>query len=173
MKTFVAIGVAIVALIIGAGIGAAATSGGSFRSDGDKNNYPDGGQPRFSGEYAAQASTVTVTKTTSVVSTVTSLSAGTALVNYNGSGNANSPPFTATTSTIKVSMNVSSSAVSYSGVSWYVYPVGSQVYVAQGDVNAQTGQSSSFGYGLTPGQNYYVAVFSANANWQIVVLPMQ
>ncbi len=173
MKTFVAIGVAIVALIIGAGIGAAATSGGSSGQTATRTVTQTVGSQGSQASTAAQASTVTVTKTTSVVSTVTSLSAGTALVNYNGSGNANSPPFTATTSTIKVSMNVSSSAVSYSGVSWYVYPVGSQVYVAQGDVNAQTGQSSSFGYGLTPGQNYYVAVLSANANWQIIVVPMQ
>jgi hypothetical protein len=94
-------------------------------------------------------------------------------VNYDGSGNANSPPFTATTATVKVSMNVSSSASQLSGVAWYVYPVGSQVYVAQGEVNAQTGKSTSFGYGLTPGQNYYVAVLSANANWQIIVQPVQ
>lgn len=144
----------VIVLIVGAIIGAAATSGGASQT-------------------ITTTATQTITETASVVLTVTSLSAGTALVNYTGSGNANSPPFTATSSTVEVSMNVSSSATSESGVSWYIYPVGSQLYVAQGGVNGQTGQSSSFGYGLTQGQNYYVAILSANANWQIVVQPAQ
>jgi hypothetical protein len=114
----------------------------------------------------------------SQTSTVTtkSLSAGTALLSYSGSGNANSPPFTATTSTVKVSMNVTSTSgnPALSATSLYVYPTGGNSnFVTQVEASGQVGSSSFFGYNFTLGQSYFVKVVSQNANWQIIVQPMQ
>jgi hypothetical protein len=153
-KNIITIAIALVALVVGAGIGYGASNGGS--------------------SAAQQTVTKTTTlgasvSTTTVISTVTSLREGAALVTYSGSGDGSSSAFTATTSSVYIKTQVTTSDPSLSLVSWYIYPVGSAVYAANGDVNGQSGSFNFTGYGLTVGSDYYVMVISANANWQITV----
>lgn len=114
---------------------------------------------------STQASTLVSTTT----ATVTRLRAGAVLVNYSGSGTANSPPFTATTSMANVTLEVSSSNPSLSTVGWFVYPTSSPIAVSLGEVSGKVGTFDFYAYNLTPGATYYVSVLSANANWQITV----
>lgn len=116
-----------------------------------------------------QVLTTTSTKTISIVTTVTNLRAGATLVNYSGSGDAKSPPFTATTSSVKITLTVSSSSPSYSGVSWLVYELDASVYMDQGRIDGKVGTFYDYSYNLTPGVTYYVKVHSANAFWIVVI----
>ena len=146
------VAVVVVVFIVGILIGAAGSGGSSVETS---------TQAVVSTQVSSLVSTTTIT--------VTRLRAGAVLVNYSGSGNGNSPPFTATTSSVSVVVQVMSNATALSGVAWYIFPVNQQLYVANGEVNGQTGSFNFTGYGLKPGSTYYVTIVSANANWQITV----
>lgn len=117
--------------------------------------------------------TVTTTQLTTMTSTSvltkTKLGMGAFLANFSGSGEANSQPFTATSSMANITLTVSSTTPQESAVAWFIYPVSSSVYTATGSVNGVLGTSSSYAYGLASGEEYYVSVISANANWRVVV----
>lgn len=121
-----------------------------------------------------QAQTVTSSQITTVIQTQTytptQLRSGNILLNYSGSGDANSPQFTATTSTVKVILKVIPQAdLQFVGVSWYIKEVGTQGSVTHGDMDNQAGTFEQYGYGLREGMTYNVYVISANASWEIIV----
>ncbi len=157
MKSVFAIIIALVALIVGAGIGAAATGGA--------------GQTTLRQTGTTTTKTVSVSGAAATVSTVTvtSLSAGAVLLNYSGSGIASSPPFTATTSTVIITVEVSSGNPADSIVGFEITPTNSSTPVSVQSVQGKVGTFQLYGYNLAPGENYYLAVTAANANWQIVV----
>ncbi|MDV3277371.1 MAG: hypothetical protein LYZ69_02750 [Nitrososphaerales archaeon] len=101
--------------------------------------------------------------------TVTSLRAGAALVNYSGSGIANTPPFTATTPAVMVTVRVSANDPSLASVAWILYATNSSILTSEGQVSGKVGTFVLYAYNLTPGTNYYLSVLSVGANWQITV----
>ena len=129
------------------------------------------------GTKSGNSVTISSTKTTTLrvttvlvtTATVTDLREGAVLVNYSGSGNANSQPFTATSPTANVTLEVSSDTPSYSAVAWYLYPTNSSSYASMGEANGKIGTFDFYAYGLVPGVTYYLSVLSANADWQVIV----
>lgn len=127
--------------------------------------------------YATSPGEATRTRTTTRTiyetraATVTTPRVGKVLVSYSGSGDGNSPPFTATTSTVKVTLRVKSTApsVEYTLVSWYIHEVGKKASTCHGDVDKQEGTFEQYGYNLEPGKQYYVSIISASAKWDITV----
>ena len=116
-----------------------------------------------------ETTTLRLTTISITTVTVTNLREGAVLVNYSGSGDANSPPFTATSSTANVTLEISSGTPSYSAVAWYLYPTNSSLYTSTGEANGKVGTFDFYAYGLVPGATYYLSVLSANADWQAVV----
>jgi hypothetical protein len=104
-----------------------------------------------------------------VTETITQLGMGSRLAALNGSGNVDSPPFTATSTQVLVNMTLQTTVPTEALFSWFIYPQNSTVYTANGSVNGQTGAQSSYAYGLIAGQDYYIAVVSANYNWALSV----
>jgi len=155
MNKVLTVMIVIVAFAVGAGLGTAGS----------------GGRNQTTTQTMSTILTVTNTQTISLVSTVTSLRAGAVLLNYTGSGFANSPPFTSTTPTVKITLNVAitSSDPSLGAASWYLYQISGTSSFDLGSVNGKSGSFDFYSYGLTPGSAYYVKVLSANANWNVVV----
>lgn len=160
------------------------------------------GSPNTSGTSSVNAAPVTVTSTvpastvTSTITTTITLGPGgattttitrtvtvsslrfspTALVNYTGSGDGSSPPFTATSAIVNVqaSTTPTSKDITLSNVAWYIYLTNDTVsYVATGMVSGQSGTMNFTGYGLSPGGTYFLKVISANTKWNIVISASQ
>jgi hypothetical protein len=109
---------------------------------------------------------------TTATVTVTSLHEGASLVEVNGTGQENSAPFTASSSQVALNWTLSNAGPD-TLVNWFIYPVNSTtLYVQTGGVTASNGTQSSLAYGLTPGQQYYVAVLAANCVWSVTVNPI-
>lgn len=96
---------------------------------------------------------------------------GAILVSNNGTGKANSQPFTATTASAKVSLYISATtSLNYTGLYWAIYPVGGSAATCYGSINQQQGSFTDYCYGLTTGDNYYVQVNAAGVDWWVAVL---
>jgi hypothetical protein len=88
---------------------------------------------------------------------------------FSGSGNATSPIFSAEHNNELIEIMVNASIPSQkASFSWFMYGVSGGAPVGQGSVNTP-GKSSSWAFGLTPGNNYYVKVVSNNALWSLKV----
>jgi hypothetical protein len=124
--------------------------------------------------------TTTVTTTAAgagaqtVTTTVTSLGAGAQLVNFNGSGNGNSAPFTASSSTMIVNTTIISTApaqlLNDTIVAWNLFFTNGTIVplTDQSSMNGEQGTFTAYGYGLVAGESYYLQVLAANADWSIV-----
>ena len=122
------------------------------------------------GSMTTQTTTFTTTQTV----TVTTLRMGAVLVTNNGTGKASSQPFTATTTSVKVSLNTTAiTSLNYTGLYWAIYPVGGSIATCYGSINQQQGSFTDYCYGLTAGTNYYVQVNAASLEWQVAVRAVQ
>jgi hypothetical protein len=152
MRPLLLVAMILAVFIIGVGVGATSFTGGSAKR-------------------TTSTTTVTVSGSLSVSGVC-----GAVLLNFSGTGDADSQPFTASQNPGEVTVAIASTAANQSGsVKWYIYPTsvasghGSTGYVASGDVNGQSGSSNTFVYTVAPTASYYASVVSANADWQIIV----
>ncbi len=116
-----------------------------------------------------ETGTVTETATQLVTVTRTDLVPGQDLMTFSGSGDATSPPFSADHFNMFIEMSVNASTPSQgAAISWYMFAVNGGALVGQGSVNT-LGVSTSWAFGLTPGDAYYVKVVGTNALWSLTV----
>lgn len=116
--------------------------------------------------------TETVKETTSTTITVQRSITGGVLLKYSGSGDANSPPFTATTDRLEITIKITATAQpSYVVLYWYLYRVGAGEYdwSADGSVEEAEGTFTFYAYNITPGREYYIKISSANCRWTVIV----
>jgi hypothetical protein len=124
-------------------------------------------------QTSISTTTQTVVQTTTRVQ-VTTQGAGAILVANDGSGDARSQPFAATSANVEVKLNLTATAsLNYVSVFWGIYQVGAYYATCSGGIDQQQGSLVDYCYGLTAGLNYFIEVNSPTGNWQVAVLELR